>query len=94
MTILHLHHSWLDYRRFWVFFRVAIGKSTIQELYKYYEVVKLVSSKPSLAEINGEESAILGMAQNDVGQWCYAVHILDSEEGWTSWRVNSFQLAV
>ena len=58
------------------------GKGTMQALYKFYEVVKVVSSKPSLAEINGQEAAILGMAENDDSQWCYAIHILDSDEGW------------
>ena len=61
---------------------LLIGKSTMEALYKFYEVVKIVSGRPNLAEINGEEAAILGMAENDDGQWCYAVHILGSEEGW------------
>ncbi len=54
----------------------------MQALYKFYEVVMIVSNKPSLAEINGEEAAIMGMAENDDGQWCYAVNILNSDDGW------------
>ena len=32
--------------------------------YKFYEVVKVVSSNPDLAEINNQEAAIMGMVEN------------------------------
>jgi hypothetical protein len=54
----------------------------MQALYKFYEVVKVVSSRPALSEINGQEAAILGIVQNDGGQWLYSVQILESEDGW------------
>jgi len=58
------------------------GKYNMQALYKFYEVVTIASNKPSLKEINGQEAAVMGMAENDNGQWCYAVNILDSDDGW------------
>ncbi|MFQ3245975.1 MAG: hypothetical protein ACI9SP_002624 [Arenicella sp.] len=51
-------------------------------IYDFYEVVKVVTSRSELTEINGSEGAVLGMAQNDHGDWLYAVHILGSDEGW------------
>ena len=61
---------------------LLIGNRTMRALYKFYEVVKIVSNRPALSEINGLEAAVLGMAENDDGNWCYAVHLLDSGEGW------------
>lgn len=61
---------------------LLIGNSTMRALYKFYEVVKIVSDRSALSEINGFEAAVLGMAENDDGKWCYAIHLLDSEEGW------------
>ncbi|WP_369601097.1 Imm31 family immunity protein [Hahella sp. SMD15-11] len=54
----------------------------MQALYKFYEVVKVVSPKPTLSEINGQEAAILGMVQNDCGDWLYSVQMIESGEGW------------
>ncbi|WP_169719843.1 Imm31 family immunity protein [Zooshikella ganghwensis] len=51
-------------------------------MYKFYEVVKVVTSRSLLSEINGQEAAILGMAQNESGQWFYSVQILENDEGW------------
>ena len=50
--------------------------------YKFYEVVKVVSSNPDLAEINNQEAAIMGMVENNNSKWSYAVHILETEDGW------------
>jgi hypothetical protein len=40
------------------------------------------SERPMLSEISGLSGAILGMAENDDGDWVYAVHILDTDESW------------
>ena len=54
----------------------------MKAMYKFYEVVKVIASRPELSEINGKEAAILGMTQNDSGEWSYSVQILESEDGW------------
>ena len=59
-----------------------IGKVMMRPLYKFYEVVKVVSNRTDLVEINGFEAFVLGMAENNTGDWCYAVHMLESDEGW------------
>ncbi len=51
-------------------------------LFNFYEVVQIVSDRPVLSEINGLDAAVLGMVENDDGKWCYAVHLLDSNDGW------------
>ena len=51
-------------------------------LFQYYEVVKVVSENSTLREINGMTGAILGMAQNDNGEWSYGVQILETNENW------------
>jgi len=61
---------------------LLIDNSAMQALYKFYEVVKVVSNRAVLSEINGLEAAVLGMAKNDDDKWCYAIHLLDLEEGW------------
>lgn len=51
--------------------------------FDFYEVVKVVSNKPNLQEINGKEGTIIGMSKNEqTGNWGYAVTIHESEDGW------------
>lgn len=59
-----------------------IGKTTMQALYKFYDVVLINSDRKALAEINGQKGSILGMAENDQGDWSYSVHVLKTEECW------------
>lgn len=54
----------------------------MKAIYKFYEVVKVVSNNSALSEINDHEAAVLGMVENDNGKWCYSVHLLDSGESW------------
>jgi len=56
----------------------------------FYEVVQIKSDRTALSEINGLSGAILGMAQNDDGDWVYAVHIFDTED---SWDIREVELA-
>lgn len=51
-------------------------------LFQFYEVVKVVSENSTLREINGMTGTILGMAQNDNGEWGYGVQILETNENW------------
>ncbi len=44
--------------------------------FEYYEIVKVMSPKQDLQEINGEEGVIRGMSKSDeTGEWGYAVCI-------------------
>lgn len=54
----------------------------MQAIYKFYEVVKVLSPRPTLSEVNGLEAAILGMVQNDSGGLLYSVQMIESGEGW------------
>ncbi len=54
----------------------------MQARYKFYEVVKISSIRSELAEVNGTNGAVLGMAENEAGEWTYAVQILDTDECW------------
>ena len=49
--------------------------------FKFYEIVKVVSTNPELSEINGKIGTILGMSEND-GLWIYSVSFEDLESGW------------
>lgn len=49
--------------------------------FNFYEIVKVVSTRRSLTEINGREGVVLGMAQNDDGSWGYAISVDDV--GWS-----------
>lgn len=59
-----------------------IGKTTMQALHKFYDVVLINSDRKSLAEINGQNGTILGMAENGQGDWSYSVYMLKTEECW------------
>jgi len=50
--------------------------------YQFYEIVKIQSDDTSKAEINGQEGAVTGMAQNDDGMWGYSVHIYSIDDTW------------
>lgn len=50
--------------------------------FTFYEVVEVKPERPALNEIAGLTGAILGMVENDDGNWVYAVHILDTDESW------------
>lgn len=45
--------------------------------YEFYEVVKVISSKPSLQKIRGVEAYIIGKAEEDDGSWGYAIALPD-----------------
>lgn len=48
--------------------------------FNFYDVVKVVSTKISLRNINDSEGVILGMSQNEAtGRWGYAVSIYKDE---------------
>src|SRR5262245_60778396 len=51
--------------------------------YDFYEKVHVATSNPDAQEVNGELAAVLGKAQNDIGQWCYAVFIYSTRECWS-----------
>lgn len=50
--------------------------------FTFYEVVDVVSGRQVVAPVVGHRGAVLGMAQCDDGRWVYAIHLLESGEGW------------
>jgi hypothetical protein len=44
-------------------------------MFEFYEKVRVVAPSPKLQHLAGAMGAILGRAQNEVGEWVYAVHI-------------------
>ena len=50
--------------------------------FDFYEKVRVVSISPSKAQIVGEIGAILGKANNEHGEWSYAVHIYRDKISW------------
>ncbi len=50
-------------------------------VFQFYEIVK-VSYKCEIPELVGLEGTVLGMAQNDQGEWGYAISIHDLDECW------------
>ena len=50
--------------------------------FQFYEVVRVVSNKERLLEVAGLSGAVLGMSENEFGEWGYAVHIFDKKEVW------------
>ena len=57
--------------------------------FNFYEVVRIVSNKPELLELNNKLGVITGMSQNesDPSIFCYAVDILNEDkeviDGWS-----------
>ena len=51
--------------------------------FQFYEIVRVASSQPELAEIHGERGAILGMSEDDQGTFGYAVFIYRDEICWS-----------
>jgi len=45
--------------------------------FRYYEIVKVVSTKPSLRNIWGTEAWIDGKALNEAGEWSYGITLLN-----------------
>ncbi len=48
--------------------------------FTFYEVVVINSQEKKHKKINAKEGVIMGMAQNDDGEWGYAVNVQD--DGW------------
>jgi hypothetical protein len=51
--------------------------------FDFYEEVKITSTLPSKQEVSGEVSAVLGKAQNDNGDWSYAVWVYRDSICWS-----------
>jgi len=54
--------------------------------FKFYEKVRISSTAPAKAKVNGELGAILGMAQGDDGKWSYAVSVYSTGTCWSCWE--------
>lgn len=55
--------------------------------FDFYEIVTVITDKPSCSQINGEMGVVMGKAQDeDTGEWSYGVSIY-SDEG-LLWRVD------
>lgn len=53
--------------------------------FDFYDVIKVITDKKHLQEINGSLGAVMGMSQHEeTGEWSYGVSI-DNDEGlvWT-----------
>ena len=50
--------------------------------YEFYEVVRIEPKEHNLEHLRGQEGAILGMAEDDHGNWSYAVHLYGPREVW------------
>ncbi len=50
--------------------------------YTFYEIVKVISDEDVYQEVNGLKGVILGMSENESGEWGYAVQIFDTDESW------------
>lgn len=50
--------------------------------FSFYEVVEINPERPDLKEIEGLRGVVLGMVENEQGNWVYAVHMLSTEESW------------
>ena len=51
--------------------------------FQFYEIVYVSSPKPELTEVYGQTGAILGMAEDDQGQFYYGVFIAREEMCWS-----------
>src|SRR2546429_637638 len=60
--------------------------ATAESRFKFYEKVRISSSAPKKAKINGELGAVLGMAQGEDGKWSYAVSIYSTSICWNCWE--------
>jgi hypothetical protein len=51
--------------------------------FKFYEKVKIISTLPNKQKVAGEIAAVLGKAQNDNGEWSYAVSVYRDNRCWS-----------
>jgi hypothetical protein len=64
----------------------ATGQTT--PLFSFFEIVQIVSTKDSLADIDRKFGVVLGMSKNENGEWGYAVDVYediactDRIDGW------------
>jgi hypothetical protein len=54
--------------------------------FKFYEKVRISSSAPGKAKVNGELGAVLGMAQGEDGRWSYAVSVYSTGRTCSCWE--------
>jgi len=68
----------------------ALGSSkrmrASESKFKFYEKVRISSTTPAKAKVNGQLGAVLGMAQADDGRWSYAVSIYSTGICWSCWE--------
>lgn len=55
----------------------------MESKFEFYEIVRVVSSSPELAPIQGDECAVLGKARGEDGKWYYTLHVYRLEESWS-----------
>lgn len=48
----------------------------------FYEKVRISTTAPNGQELNGKLGAVLGRAQDEAGEWFYAVYIYQTEMVW------------
>jgi hypothetical protein len=49
--------------------------------FDFYEIVKVITDKPSCAQINGELGVVSGKAQNEeTGKWTYGISIYSDDD--------------
>ena len=58
--------------------------------YDFYEKVRVTTTAPEKQIVNGEIGAVIGRAQNDLGEWFYSVAIYKTD---TSWHFLESELA-
>ncbi|MGH3695389.1 MAG: Imm31 family immunity protein [Pseudonocardiaceae bacterium] len=57
------------------------GKATAK--YEFYEVVRLEPRERSLERLRGQDGAVVGRAEDDLGNWTYGVHVYKLNEVWS-----------
>lgn len=50
--------------------------------FEFYEIVEVIALDPIFSEIAGLEGVVLGMAEDDSGDWYYSVLIDQKDETW------------
>lgn len=51
--------------------------------FEFYEVIKIVSDCKHYQEVNDFEAVVLGMSENESGDWGCSVQVIESEESWS-----------
>lgn len=55
----------------------------MKQKYELYEIVQVAATESTISHnVAGLEGAVLGVSQNEIGDWSYSIHLYSTGEVW------------